>query len=243
MDIFITVQFLLCTMTAALLKSSCGFGFGIFVMMFFPFLLSDYPLAVTVSGMLSVITSSTALMNNFKNIMWKKLLVPLIVYLPVSTFAIFFMVELSSSLMKRLLGAVLIILCIYFLCFNKKLKIKATAKSGIIVGTLSGILGGMFGMSGPPIALYLLASTDDKNQYSGSIHTFFIISNLYMFLIRAYNGFATVLAFRYFLIGCAAAIFGSICGRMIFKRINAELLRKTVYFVMGFSGLIALIKG
>ena len=168
MDIWIVLPFLLCVTLAALLQSSCGFGFGIFVMMFFPFLLPSYGMSITISGMLSVVTSAVALLKCRKHVAWKKLLIPMAAFLLTSALATVIAAGASSSLMKRLLGGALILLSGYFLFFNQTFHIRATPVTGLIAGGVSGMLGGLFGMAGPPIVIYLLAGTDTKEEYSGS---------------------------------------------------------------------------
>lgn len=51
--------------------------------------------------------------------------------------AVYFSAAVSGEIFKILLGAVLIVLSIYFLFFNKRIKIKATCFNGIIVGILA----------------------------------------------------------------------------------------------------------
>ena len=71
---------------------------------------------------------------------------------------------LPTDLLKKVFGVFLMLLSVYFLVFSSKLKIKATLMSATVCGTLAGILGGLFGIGGPPMVIFFLAALDDKEE-------------------------------------------------------------------------------
>ena len=52
-------------------------------------------------------------------------------------------------------------------------------------------MGGFFGMQGPPAVLYFIQSEPTKEHYMAMAQTYFLIGNLMMTGVRAYNGFFT----------------------------------------------------
>jgi hypothetical protein len=52
-------------------------------------------------------------------------------------------------------------------------------------------MGGFFGMQGPPAVLYFIQSEPTKEYYMAMAQTYFLIGNVMMTGVRAYNGFFT----------------------------------------------------
>ena len=121
-----------------------GFGLGIFAMLFLPHFLPTHTAAATVVGICSVVTSTMNAVKYRRDINYK-IVLPLLLAAAVSIpIAVYFSARVSKGVFEILLGAVLILLSIYFLFFNKTVKLKASALGGAIAGTLSGILNGLF---------------------------------------------------------------------------------------------------
>ena len=75
---------------------------------------------------------------------------------------------------KRLLGFVLIAFLIYFLFFEARFRITPSPAKGFGLGILSGILGGLYNLVGPFVAIYFFPCTDDKYVYSASMNFAFL---------------------------------------------------------------------
>lgn len=182
--------------TGSTIQAVSGFGFGIFVMTIFPYILPSATCA-TLSSMLSM-TSSVALAVKLRHkCSWKRILAPTAGYFVVSFIAISLSTVSPDAILKKCLAVALILLSIYFLFFSARIKIKPTPVAGLIAGGLSGLLGGFFAMGGPPIVVYLLNASEDNDQYIADIQTYFAITNIYSTAVRggqwAGNGRSTAL--------------------------------------------------
>ena len=60
-----------------------------------------------------------------------------------------------------------------------------------LVTLLVAIVGGMFALSGPPIAVYLLNDTNDKDSYIATAHAVFLVSCVYATAVRILSGVVT----------------------------------------------------
>ena len=225
---------------AAFVQRVSGFGFGIFIMTALPYLMPSYGEATTLSGMLAAVTSAIIVWHMHKYIKWKKLLPILITFLIVSWFAVQFVATAGDGVLKRILGGVLILASIYFFCFSEKIHIRPTWPMQLSMGTLSGVMGGLFGMQGPPAVLYFLASAERKEEYMALVQCYFLIGNLMMTLYRAQSGFLTPLVMRDWCYCLVAVLIGTWVGAKVFRLIPIKVLRKIIYAYMGVSGLIAL---
>ena len=208
-----------------------------------PFLMPSYAEAVTLSGLLSL-TSATVVMIQFaKYVTWKRLLPMVGAFVVFSTVAILFLDKIEGPMMRRFLGLMLIFLSFYFSFFKEKLQkyIKPTPGWLLGTGSVSGVMGGLFGMHGPPIVLYLIVSEPSKNHYMGMIQTYAVITNISMVAVRAYNGYVTPVVGTAYLYALCGLIIGIIAGNWAYKRVPSRLFTSIVYAYIGISGAIILL--
>lgn len=232
--------FLLC-IGASFIQRTTGFGFGIFIMTMLPFLMPSYGEATTLSGLLAMTTSLIVALKMRKYLVWKNLLPMLIVFLLISTPAIFLLKKMEGHLLKEILGITLIIVSLYFAFVASKFKLKQNIRTQLGAGTLSGLMGGFFGMQGPPAVLYFITSEPDKKHYMATAQTYFLMGNLAMTLVRAKNGFLTPTVGIDYLYGIGGVAIGTFLGAFVFKKIPARIFRYIVYCYIGISGIIILI--
>ncbi len=236
-----TLIYILSCVGAAFVQRVSGFGFGIFIMTVLPFLLPSYGEATTLSGLLAMVTSCVIVVRHWRHIMWRRLLPILVTFLIVSFVAVCFVSTAGDALLKRLLGGILIAASLWFLLFNEKVQLHPSLPVQLSMGTLSGVMGGLFGMQGPPAVLYFLAASADKHSYMAMAQAYFLFGNLSMTLFRAQHGFLTVRVGEMWLYGLAAVLAGTWIGSMVFRRISAPLLRRIVYLYMAVSGIAAIV--
>lgn len=228
---------------ASFVQRTTGFGFGIFIMTALPFLMPSYAEAVTLSGVLSLTSSTVVMIRYIKYVSWKRLLPILAVFFLTSTLAIFMLEKIEGKTMRMILGAILILVSIYFCFFKEKLQqmIRPTAQWQIGSGTLSGIMGGLFGMQGPPVVLYLINSEEDKNHYMGMIQTYAVLTNVIMLTVRVCNGFFTPAVGTAYLYSLGGLAIGVLAGNLAFRLLSNRIFTYIVYAYIGVSGMIILL--
>ena len=231
--------FLLASVASFVLRTT-GFGFGIFIMTLLPFLMPSYGEATGLSGLLALTTSLIAAIKFRKYITWKRLLPILSVFLITSTVAISLLKVMQDGAIRFILGFILIFVSIWFAFLNKRIKFGTTLPYQIGAGSVSGLMGGFFGMHGPPAVLYFISSEADKEHYMGMIQTYFVITNAMMTIVRAYNGFVTPTVGKCYIFCLGAVAIGSTLGGWAFSRIPGKKFPYVVYSYIGISGLIIL---
>ena len=240
MDFSVIIWLILFCTGASFVQRVSGFGFGIFIMTMLPHLMPSYGEATTLSGMLSAAQSLFVLFSFYRYIKWRKLLPILAAFLVVSFFAVQYVSAASDTHLKHLLGVVLIIASVYFLIISERIKLNPTMPVQLSMGALSGVMGGLFAMQGPPAVLYFSAAESDKNSYMAMTQTYFLIGNLFMTAYRWQCGFLTPTVGWCWLYALVGVVVGSWLGRLVFDRLSAPLLRKVIYAYMAVSGVIAL---
>lgn len=234
--------FLLAT-GASFIQRTTGFGFGIFIMTALPFLMPSYGEAVTLSGILSLTSSTVVMIRYIRYVNWKRLLPILSTFLLTSALAIFLLEKIEGKTMRLILGIILILLSLYFSFFKEKLRkiIQPTIRWQLGAGTIGGIMGGLFGMQGPPVVLYLINSEPDKNRYMGMIQTYAVLTNAIMLIVRACNGYVTVTVGVTYLYCLGGLLIGVLAGNIAFKLLSNRIFAYIVYAYIGVSGLIILL--
>ena len=232
---------LLFALGAAFVQRTTGFGFGIFIMTMLPYLLPSYGEATALSGLLAMVTSSIIVYKNRQHIVWRNLLPILCVFLVFSVVAIEFLSIMRRDTLHIILGITLIAASFYFWFFSDRIKVRPTIATQASLGTLSGFMGGFFGMQGPPAVLYFLSVSDTKEKYIALTQTYFLLGNLMMTCYRFHAGFISDTVVRSWMLAIPAVLLGTYIGNIVYKHLQMPLLRKIVYIYIGLSGALALL--
>ena len=228
---------------ASFVQRTIGFGFGIFIMTALPFLLPSYGEAVTLSGLLSLTSAAVVMVKYLKYVTWKRFLPIVASFVIFSTLAICMLDKIEGHAMRMILGIVLIIISLYFSFFKDKLQkiIRPTPGWQLGAGAASGVMGGLFGMHGPPVVLYLVASEPDKDHYMGMIQTYAFVTNLTMLAVRAWNGYVTPTVGTTYIYGLIGLAVGVLVGNWAYNRIPNRIFTYVVYAYIAISGLVILL--
>lgn len=225
---------------AAFVQRVSGFGLGIFAMMFMPHFLPSHTAAATISCLFSCGITTYNTIKYRKNIAFKTALPMLAAAMVSIPIAVYFAAKVSAKIFEILLGAVLVLLSLYFLFFNKKIKIKPTPINGVIAGALGGVLNGLFSTGGPPIVLYLTSVGADNVTYFATIQFYFSMTNIYATATRAINGLVTWELVLYAAFGFVGCLIGDTIGKLVFDKLDAKKLKTVIYIAMIISGVLML---
>jgi len=239
----IVIAIFLLSIGASFVQRTTGFGFGIFIMTMLPFFLPTYGEATTLSGLLAITTSAVIVWRLRKYVTWQRLWPILLSFIVVSTIAIFALTRVEDHILKQILGVALILISIYFAIFSQRIKLPTTKRVQVTAGTLSGLMGGFFGMQGPPAVLYFIQSEPTKEHYMAMTQTYFLIGNVMMTIVRAYNRFLTTTVLTDYCFGLGGVIIGTCLGTYVFRHIPNRIFRYIVYVYIALSGVIILISG
>lgn len=230
------------TLIASFIQRVSGFGFGIFVMMFFPFFLPSYGESVMLSGLLAGSTALMIAIRNRKYIRWDLMGWVVLFNVIASFLATEYMSSLSNDTLKKCLGVVLILISLYFLFGEGRMgRIFKSKPAQVTIGSVSGVMGGMFAMPGPPLVLYCISTLEDKREYVTTLQAFSVVFNFFYTLFRLKVGFYSEDTWIWWGIGLVGAVIGSTLGSRCFEIISNKTLKRIVYLVMIVSGIVAIL--
>ena len=218
------------------IQSTTGFGYAVLCMSLWTLVLPVKAASALQCISVFVMTLSITLKYR-KHINIKLLVVPLCASLIGSTVGLAILMNNEETSLKRILGAALILLSIYFVKYQDKISIKPSLKNSLLFGFISGLSTGLFSMGGPPIVVYYLAVTKDKLEYTATLQGYFIANGCYVILKHALYGNFTAQVLNYSLYSISGVIIGMIGGLMVFNKLSQDKLRKTVYGFMAVMGM------
>ena len=232
---------ILLTIGASFVQRTTGFGFGIFIMTSLPLLMPSYGEATALSGLLALTTSATIAFKMRGHICWRRLIPILTTFIIVSAAAICLLARIHDNTLRRVLGIVLILTGIWFAFFKDRIRIGTSIPWQAGAGFLSGIMGGFFGMQGPPAVLYFISSEPSKEEYMAMTQTYFLIGNAMMTIVRGANGFVTAHVGKCWVFGLAGVAAGTLLGSWAFRKIPGKVFPYIVYSYICISGVIILL--
>ncbi len=229
--------FFLCIVSAFVFRTT-GFGFGIVIMTVLPSLMPSYGEATALSGLLAMSMSIFVAYRMRKFVTWKRLLPMLVTFGLLSAVAIFTLKRLDDVILRRILGVALVLISIYFSFFSQKIHLRPTVPTQVGAGIISGLMGGFFGMQGPPAVLYFVSSEPDKEHYLAMIQHYLLLGNVIMTMVRWRNGFVTSTVGLDYLYGIGGVAIGAAIGSWAFRKIPNKYFRYVVYGYIAVAGII-----
>lgn len=218
-----------------------GFGLGIFVMLFLPYLTPEIAIAATISCLFSCGTSTYNAIKYIKKVNIKLILPVLLASMCILPVAVYFSASMPQRTFEYILGSALIVLSVYFLFFNEKIKMGKSVKNGIISGGLGGTLNGLFSTGGPPVVLYLSQVANSNIEYFSAIQFYFAVTNIFATVLRAFNGLVTKQALVMAAIGFIGCMAGDLLGNLVFDKLDGKKLKLIIYIGMIISGVLMII--
>jgi len=145
----------LCLSAATLLQTLSGFGFGLLVVASFT-LLDVLPLTATtfLVSLLGLVNSTTVVVKNRNAVKIPELKLMLYTGIPLMLLGFVLLEYMSAHLTQFLnfiLGISILLCCALMLVKRKRTDRPSRPRSFLIAGGVSGLLGGLFSTSGPPL--------------------------------------------------------------------------------------------
>jgi uncharacterized protein len=225
----------LIALAGAFLQTNIGFGLPVIAMMFLPVFL-PFSTSVAIYQIVAMLSTTYITLYYRKYIAWRIMLPLLGVSMAVSILVTLGSMRMAKGSLMVMLGIALMIISVFSIRFSDRIRIQPTARAGASMGMIAGVGNGLFGIGGPPVAIYLLAGTEEKRTYLATLQCYFLISNVTTITIRAGAGAVEAVHISLILSGWAGIGLGTFLGLKLFERLPKALLQKLVYSFVGVSG-------
>lgn len=221
---------------AGLVQGVTGFGAGIVVMTVLPMLLGvARGSAVSVAA---AIAFDGAMAWHYRDsLRIREAAAPAALFVAVSAVCIAFAKVADPTLMKGALGVFLMLLSVYFLVLRRDEPTHGMGRlASIGCVAVSGACDGLFGIGGPLMVVYYLARIGDKRAYLGTLQLFFLVTALFGTGMRVVAGILTADLLGVVALVALALVAGQQVAHRVVERLDAALLRRVTYVLIGASG-------
>ncbi len=155
---------------------------------------------------------------------------------------VFLLKSLPNSILQIALGCTVIVFALYLLKPNYQDGRDISHYWGVAAGALGGILGGLFGTSGPPVAWYLAYRLRTKDVLRATLIGLLALDFAWRVAIYTATGMITIEVLKLGLLFLPAMALGTYMGHRSVKRISELRFRQIVAFILVCSGLLLLLK-
>jgi uncharacterized protein len=213
-----TIDVLAVLFLATFIRSALGFGEALIAV---PLLALTLP--VQVAAPLAVLVSITvALIIVIQD--WRNIHVRSAGWLVLSTLfgiplGLLLLKTVPESIVKAILGAFIIAFALYSLAGRKREL--HNDRLAPLFGFAAGILGGAYGMNGPPLVVYGLLRRWQPAQFRATLQAYFLIASVVGMAGYAITGLWTRTVTSYFLLTMPLALFAIFLGRAIHRRLSS----------------------
>ena len=230
-----TVEILAVLFLATLIRSALGFGEALVAV---PLLALVLP--VQVAAPLAVLVSITvALLVVIQD--WRNVHVRSAGWLVLSTLfgiplGLLVLKTVSEAVIKTILGAFIIAFAVYSLTGRKpELHNDRLAP---LFGFTAGILGGAYGMNGPPLVVYGVLRRWQPVQFRATLQGYFLIASIAGMAGYAFTGLWTRTVSNYFLLALPPALIAIFLGRAIHRRLSGTRFLIAVNIALALIGVL-----
>ena len=230
------------TLLAYFVKSITGFGNTLVMGSLFSFAVPNR-LTTPVDLIFSIPTNIYIAWRERKNISLK-VVIPLSFMLLVGIIpGTFFLRVGNDRILKSILGIVVVGMALEML--TRKPTKNETKKNSpiflIIIGIISGILAGLYGI-GALLVAYISRTTNNKSEFRANICCVFLVNNVFRLFLYLFTGILNKEIFILTLILSPAVILGMIVGVKVDSKMKEETVKKSVIALLIISGTVLLVK-
>ncbi|MCS7307958.1 MAG: sulfite exporter TauE/SafE family protein [Aquificaceae bacterium] len=222
-------------------QSVTGFGAGIFIIGVLS-IFYDPKMVVVSSAIFNLFGTLLILYQNRKGKIEPYFLLSLILSsAPGIILGAYLLNRVDQKELRLTIGCFTVLLGLYDLAVSKGwLKVKLSKKTGLIAGFLGGFFAGLVGMGGPPPLVFLSQQIKDPYSVRLMLNVYFTFNIILRLLF--YQSFDVVsLDWNYIALGLAGLLTGVSLGGLLFRKVDAELYRRSVPYAVIALGCLLLI--
>ena len=238
----ITLQILVVVFFATLIRSTFGFGEGLIAV---PLLALRIPVAVAapVVVLLSITIAAVVVIQDWRKIHVRStgwLLAPTLVGTPLG---ILLLTSIHQHFVKAALATVLLLFSGYFLLGKKPPELHSDNRAWLLgCGFFAGVLGGAYGMNGPPLVIYGAMRRWSPQHFRATLQGYFLPASIVAMAGYWFSGLWVPAVTRYYLIALCAALPAIFLGRIINHRLRGDAFLKYVHGGLICVGVLLLIQ-
>jgi uncharacterized membrane protein YfcA len=150
----------------------------------------------------------------------------------------------DDHLVKLILGIIIIAFALYSLTAKRTTYLERDHLSLVLgAGFISGVLGGAYGMNGPPLAIYGALRRWSPQRFRATLQGYFFAASLAGLIGYAVVGLLRASTAHYMLLSLPSIVLGVIGGRALNQRLRSDGFFKVVYAGLAAIGAVLVFQG
>ena len=237
-----TLHVLLVVFIATLIRSTFGFGEALIAV---PLLALSIPIeiAAPLAVLLSITIAAVVVVQDWRKIHVRStgwLLAPTFVGIPLG---IALLTSVHQNLVKGLLAVVIVAFSGYSLLGKRPPELHDDSHPWLLsCGFFAGVLGGAYGMNGPPLVIYGAMRRWSPQHFRATLQGYFLPASVVAMAGYWLTGLWIPAITHYFLISLPVALPAIFLGRVINHRLRGDTFLKYVHAGLVCVGVVLLIQ-
>jgi uncharacterized protein len=225
----LTLQVLAIAFLATLVRSTFGFGEA---MVAVPLLSLRLPVTVAtpLAVLLSITVAGVVVAQDWRQIHVRSaggLLLASLAGIPIG---LWLLKTGDERVVKTILGAILIAFSTYSLFTRHRIHLEQDHRGALLTcGLIAGVLGGAYGMNGPPLVVYGVLRRWSPQHFRSTLQAYFLPASLLGMAGYLAAGLWTMQVTRYFLFSLPVTLAAILMGRSINQKLQGQSFLRYVY--------------
>jgi hypothetical protein len=237
-----TISVLLIAFLATFIRSTFGFGEALVAV---PLLALVMPIktAAPLAVLLSITVAAVVVIQDWRHVHVSSagwLLPPTFVGIPIG---IWLLTIEHQGAVKAVLGLIILTFATYSIAVKTSPELKTDNKAWPLAsGFIAGILGGAYGMNGPPLVVYGAMKRWTPQQFRATLQGYFLPASAVGMAGYWLTGLWTPAVTHYYVLTLAVTIPAIFLGRFANQKLTSTSFLKLVYFGLAAIGVILIIQ-
>jgi uncharacterized membrane protein YfcA len=237
-----TIPILLIIFLASTIRSAFGFGESLVAV---PLLALWIPLnqAVPLSVLMSISIAAIVVLQDWRQIHLRSAGSLILYTLVGSPLGLLLLTQTDEATVKLILAIIILAFSVYCLLGKQLKELKTDNPYWLFAcGLLAGILGGAYGLNGPPLVIYGAKRRWSAQHFRATLQGYFLAASIVGMIGFWLAGLIIPAVIHYYLWSLPVLIPAVFLGRTINNRIGGIHFFKYVYFFLLLIGLFLLLK-
>jgi uncharacterized protein len=213
---------------ATLIRSALGFGEALVAV---PLLALRIPITIAapLAVLISIVVAGVVVIQDWHRVEVRSASGLILAALPGIPMGVLLLALGNEHIVKSLLGALIVAFSIYSLLTKRTPQVNEK-HHGLLIGCgfVSGVLGGAYGMNGPPLAIYGALRGWSPAHFRATLQGYFLPASLIGLAGYVVAGLWRAAITRYFLLSLPGVAVAIVIGRAINQRVSGDAFFRLV---------------
>ncbi|MGH8183482.1 MAG: sulfite exporter TauE/SafE family protein [Rhodanobacteraceae bacterium] len=205
---------------ATFIRSAFGFGEALVAVPLLAFVM-PVEVAAPIAVLVSITVALVAIVRDLRHIHFRSVGWLFLATAVGTPLGLLMLHRLDSQVVKAVLGVVILVFSIWALIGRRQTAF-ADERHAWLFGFAAGVLGGAYGMIGPPLVMYGALRGWSPERFRATLQGYFLPASLLALCGYGLTGLWTPTVTRWYLLALPVVVAGIVAGRLVGGRISAR---------------------